>query len=276
MATDPSDNPEMTRIRVAQWNQNAFAVDTAVDRARVIETAGVDLLLAQELPRHRYERLSAALGSEWWSVLSLTCRDGLPEPRSYWGVAVFGRSDAVLRDDRRACEVIPSDNGSEGGLFWRRTLAVPVLADGRSFVAVSMHVRPGATVGHQKLEFVANATQWLTSLPRPTVVEVDANSPGRGGEDDFWRPDPAETERRAWGMNAQHGLVDAWRDSECPKDGQAFTHVLKGRSPGEVRFDHLLVSPDVAVERIAHIWDEATSVGADHALVVADLKLSGL
>ena len=259
---------------MGQWNQNRFARGRAEQRAALVERLGVDVLLAQELPGHRFRAWCDALGEGWWGRFSLTCRAGLPAARSFWGVAVFGRSGAVRPDPTREPMLIGDpDDDSGSGLFWRRTLAVPAVTVAGHVTLVSIHVRPGASVGEQKLEFVANASRWLRSLDRPLVLGVDANSPGRGGRDDFWSPDPQDRERRAWGPNPEHGLKDVWRDHDIPRSGPDFTHVLKGREPAGVRFDHVWVSPDITPLRVEHVWDEAVALGADHALVLADIAL---
>jgi endonuclease/exonuclease/phosphatase family metal-dependent hydrolase len=261
-------------MTVAQWNQNRYARGRAGERAALLEDLGADVLFAQELPGHRFREWCEALGDGWWGRFSLTCRPGLPPARSFWGVAVFGRKGTVDPLETQAPQVIgdPADD-SGSGLFWRRTLAVPAHTSAGPVTLVSIHVRPGASVGVQKLEFVTNVGRWLQHLDRPLVLGVDANSPGPGGKDDFWSPDPEDRERRVWGPRPAHGLTDVWRDHEIVKVGEDYTHVLKGRERVGVRFDHVWVSPDVTPTRVEHVWDEAVALGADHALVLADLEL---
>lgn len=147
----------MSRLRVATWNQNGWDRGQEVGRAELLRSQRVDLLCAQELTFPRFQALLSALGDEWWGVSSLTARDGLPAPSSYWGVAVFGRAAAVARNGEADVIGDPEDDGDGGtGLFWRRTVAVPVLADGAGLTVASVHVRPGAVVGRQKLEGTDN------------------------------------------------------------------------------------------------------------------------
>ena len=274
VSPDGSILGEVETLRVVQWNQNRFAHGRVAERAALLEDRGVDVLLAQELTGHRFRAWCDALGDRWWGRFSLNSRPSLPPARGYWGVAVFGRASVIEPDPARPAQVIgdPGDD-SGSGLFWRRTLAVPARTRAGLLTLVSIHVRPGASVGTKKLEFVTNTGRWLQDLDRPLVLGVDANSPGRGGEDDFWSSDPDDPERRAWGKEPVHGLSDVWRDHEIPKTGESVTHRLKGREPAGVRFDHIWVSPDLTPTRIEHVWDPAVALGADHALVLADIEL---
>ncbi len=253
-------------LRAATWNQNGWDSGREAERAALIRAHGIDLLCAQELTHARYKALLAALGDEWWGVFSLTAREGLPSPSRFWGVAVYGRSGAVTRIG--AAEVIgdPEDESGAAGLFWRRTVAVPVMTQGRQTLTVtSVHVRPGAVVGVQKLAFLARLGRWLSTGPRPLLLGVDANSPGVAddGCEHYWG-----IERDMWGPAATHGLRDSWRSMAKP-----FSPTHRLRSGKGVRFDHLWVSPELQATSHEHLLDEALSVGSDHALVIAGLLL---
>jgi endonuclease/exonuclease/phosphatase family metal-dependent hydrolase len=221
---------------------------------------------SKELNQALYTALLAALGDQWWGVFSLAAREGLRPPSRFWGVAVYGRFGAVTRIG--AADVIgdSEDESGAAGLFWRRTVAVPVMThDGQALTVASVHVRPGAVVGDQKLQFLARLASWLRHGPRPLVLGVDANSPGVAddGSEHYWG-----IERDMWGPAATHGLHDTWRSMAKP-----FSPTHRLRSGKGVRFDHLWVSPELQATSHQHVLDDALSVGSDHALVIADLLL---
>ncbi len=236
----------MSDLRVVTWNQNGWRGGQETQRAALLERQGVDLLCAQELNHARFRALLAALGGAWWGVFSLTACDGLPAPASYWGVAVFGRCGVVERNGDADVIGDPRDEGGRG-LFWRRTVAVPVVAQGVSFTAASVHVRPWAVVGEQKLEFVQRLGQWLTIGPRPLLLGVDANSPR---VDDDGAEHYRGVEAAVWGPTPTHGLRDAWRTAG---QGLSPTYVL--RSGRGVRFDHLWLSDRLSARTCTHVLE---------------------
>lgn len=255
-------------VRVATWNQQAWGTENHGARAAVTLGAGVDLLCAQELSHSRFHGLQDALGAGWWGVHSLSARTDLPPAGSYWGVAMFGRRDRTRPHPDMAADVVgdPEDD-SDTGLFWRRTLHVPLMVDDAWVLhTASIHVRPGERVKEQKLQFVQRIGQWFEEGRRPLVVGVDANAPGlaEGGGEYFWN-----VEQDVWGPNPRHGLRDLWR--EKPGPGPEYTHILPS---GPRRFDHLWASAELMGGPVIHLYDEAIASGSDHALVACDLTLT--
>ena len=265
--TGTGGSPAST-LRACTWNQDGWNRGREAERAALLQELGVDLLCAQELSHSRFKVLLAALGDGWWGVFSLTARDGLPKPSSFWGVAVYGRSDAVTCEGEADVIGDLDDPSGPASLFWRRGVAVPVSTAGVGTLTVaSVHVRPGAVVGKQKLEYVTRLGTWMATAPRPLVLGVDANGPGvqPDGSEGFW-----DVEEAVWGPAAAHGLADTWRSTKQPFSP---THVLKGGKG--VRFDHVWVSRELEASSHKHLLDEAKAVGSDHALVIADLRSAG-
>lgn len=146
-------------------------------------------------------------------MFSLTTRDGLPKPSSFRGVAVYGRSEAVTRAG--AADVIgdPEDSSGPAGLFWRRGVAVPVsTAGGSALTVASVHARPGAVVGKQKLKYVTRLGAWLTTAPRPLVLGVDADSPSVNADGS----EGSGTLRKRCGSFVTHVLRDTWLAEGSP------------------------------------------------------------
>jgi len=251
-------------IRAASANLNGWAAGNEHVRAQAFAAGGLDLVCAQELNASRFRALLASLGDGWWGVHSLTARKGLPATGSFWGVAVFVRTEAVVPDG--AADVIgnPEDD-SDTGLFWRRTIVAPIRTTvGAQCTVASIHVRPGAVVGEQKLQFLGRLGGWLSTAPRPLVLGVDTNSAG------FYETNPKfwGTEDQVWGPQATHGLTDTW-----VRRGHGFsaTHHLRNNT---ARFDQIWTSDNILVQAAEHHLSLAEDYGSDHALVTADLDWS--
>lgn len=259
-------------MKVATWNLDGWAPMRAADKAQLVTDTGVELLCAQELTEPRFIQMLAALGADWWGMHSLEVFPG-HSSRTQWGVAVFGRK-SLGEPDRGGAEVIGSIADDSGaGLFWRRTLLVPVQTQLGRLSVISVHVRPGSVVKRQKLQFLSNLHEWIDRVPDPVVLGVDANSPGNdAGRDHFWEDDQGGVDELGmWGSRPLHRLIDCWG---VGKSTPTFTHKIKRRSThAEVRFDHVLVSPRTTVQTCQHYYDEAVTAGSDHALVVADILI---
>lgn len=172
---DAGRPPSQTPLTVATWNQNGWRAGQERDRAALLDRHGVHLLCAQELNAARFRALHSALGPSWWAVHSLTCR---PAPARF----VLGSRD--LRSQRPLNRRASSGRRHRRPTGRRRHRTVlaphphrPVETPGGRLTVASVHVRPGAVVGAQKLQFVRQLGDWLANGPRPLLLGVDANSP---------------------------------------------------------------------------------------------------
>lgn len=264
----PEMATESSALHVATWNLSAGWTPSAQEtRAALINRSGVELLCAQEVPANRFELLLAALGEDWWGAHSLSVRPGLPYLQNAWGVAVFGRARRVQPDLAAADVIGDTDDESGDGLFWRRTLHVPVTVDnGWPLHVVSVHVRPGSVVDEQKLQFLRQLNEWLKHARRPVLLGVDSNY--AGPDDDGEDAGEWALQQQVWGAGAAHGLRDLWHEHPTEPD---FTHRL-AKSDAPRRIDHLYVSSDLAVVGLRHLYDEAIAAGSDHALVIGEIR----
>ena len=176
-------------LSVATWNLDGWSPLRADDKARLVSAERVDVLCAQELTASRYRQMREALGDAWWGVHSLATPADAPSPRSHWGVAVFGKTAVGQPLESRAKVIGPVSDDSGQGLFWRRTVCVPVETPSGIVHVMSVHVRPGAVVRRQKLQFLENLLGWIGSVEGPLILGVDANSPGNdSGQEHYWTP----------------------------------------------------------------------------------------
>ncbi len=59
-----------------------------------------------------------------------------------------------------------------------------------------------------------------------------------------------------------------------PKGPLAVSHTTgKGANPNERRYDFIFVTPDIRVECVEYLFEEACAAGSDHALVYAKLEI---
>ena len=271
-------------MRVATWNLERRATP---DRLELAQTQDLDLLLAQEVTSAAYEDLRRS-GLFDWSAFSLDHRPRLARgSRSErLGVAVFGRRPIHLR--------------ASGILPWLMRPEKFVLADlelpgWRERVSVaSYHASPG----DGKPECSLQVAHWLELQFGPTILGLDANSPDVDHPDHeqsvfHWQHPPfTHCEPALIGppSKRRHRLEDAHR-LWLARHPDEFQRLVSARPNGPLactydrmrddvgfkpsRFDSVWVSSEFRVDRVDHLWDDASSRpmgGSDHAMVVVDLQ----
>lgn len=133
--------------------------------------------------------------------------------------------------------------------------------------------------------FDAVAT-WLSALPAPIILGIDANGPRIDHPDvtrnEWWVPE----ESSVLGEGAlTEDVLRRWYDAHpdarkhraryYPRGPLADSY-HRGRKGRFVRsrYDSIRTSPGVAVEGVRYLYDEAVAAGSDHALVVAVLAVN--
>jgi endonuclease/exonuclease/phosphatase family metal-dependent hydrolase len=257
-------------VRVVDWNLNGA---TGIERKLAL-LAGLnwDVLLLQEVTTSTWDALLTLGEAGVWS------RPHLPEllrpPRYHSGV--------VVRNGWRVTDsgTIPDVPSPE------RTISAVVDRGTAQIAVASLALPPGVAWGDAgKGRQADRIATWLAARDLPTVVGIDANTP---------RWDRPELEDCVWwneqeplllGDGRRHDLRDAYRSAlaadperratilaERPEGPLAVTHLRgRGANRAECRYDHMLVSPEVDVIALDHLWEEAVAAGSDHALLRAEL-----
>jgi hypothetical protein len=140
--------------------------------------------------------------------------------------------------------------------------------------------------GRTKPETLKRIAEWLSTQDRPIIVGIDANTPETDHPNHemnrwWWKDD----EPSLLGPKPVHKLRDAFRaylhnhpetfeqiQTERPAGPLAILHYRgSGRYRKACRYDFVLVSNEISVEKVEHRFDESLS---DHALVLATLALT--
>lgn len=254
------------RFMAVDWNVNGF-----VRRAQLDLLGGLDWDIAclQEVTRETWPdfRAVADQGDVAFDYLPPLADDG---PK--YGCAVLIRAPARIERFGVMADV-PSPE--------RAAVAV-VTVGGRNLWVGSWAAPPGVTWGRAgKGRQVSRFAAWLRDRPGPTVVGVDRNAPKWErhdlADDEWWN----KHEPLLYGPERVHDLRDVYRvhleanpdlaarvRAERPDGPLAVTHRRRGV---ECRYDAIYASPELTVERVDHLWEEARDVGSDHALVRATL-----
>ena len=260
------------RLRVVDWNLDGFTdVDAKVD---LLADLAWDVCLLQEVTETSWPRLQALGDEALWSA------GHLPELAS----APRYHSAVLVRGDWRVHDLgpVPQVPSPE------RTATARLERDGARLVVASLALPPGVVWGDAgKGRQADRIACWLRACPMPVIVGIDANTPK-------WdRPELADCE---WwndqeplllGADRIHDLRDVYREvlatdprrrtevvAARPDGPLAVSHLRgRGRQQAECRYDHVLASPELAVDGVDYLWGEAVESGSDHALIVADLDL---
>jgi endonuclease/exonuclease/phosphatase family metal-dependent hydrolase len=263
--------PSKEVVRVVDWNLNGA---TGIERKlALLADLDWDVLLLQEVTASTWEALLSLGEAGVWS------RPHLPElfrpPRYHSAVVV--RNGWGLTDSGPVPDV-PSPE---------RTITSVIARGAARIVVASLALPPGVAWGDAgKGRQADRIASWLAARELPTIVGIDANTPrwDRPQLEDcvWWNPQ----EPLLLGVDRRHDLRDAYRAvldadpqrraaifTERPDGPLAVTHVRgRGANRVECRYDHVLVSPEVEVLALDHVWDDALEAGSDHALLRAVLN----
>ncbi len=299
-----------SNLRVVSWNLNARGPDRTHEFIRHLSAVDPDVVLLQEVTRSMFGKLKDGLGPEGTRFFvdgRLSTDVGVRLDGRRWGTAVMLRRQWRIHDAYR----LPDNSCYPGdlvdGLPFKAVMAEVELQVGegetRTVTFVSAHARPAS--GKQGLKskkpaFHAALARWATTASHPVVLGIDANTPNVD------HPDPAKVvyhwpvadqrpheldQGEPWGEDLlldprkMPRLRDAYREvvsrddevwkaqvQENPDGPLATSHVLRGGR--HVRYDHLLV--DEAIRVIDCAYDQAPrhEKVSDHAMLMADLKVS--
>ncbi|MFN2495647.1 MAG: hypothetical protein ABR608_07050 [Pseudonocardiaceae bacterium] len=238
------------RIRVVSWNLDSRPtglLDAKVDLLRQLRP---DLALLQEISRPIYrallphpsahERMHRRARLFSWGALSTDLSN--PRGSGYrLGCAVLGVSTTALLTahvlDKNTFDV---SEAVRLGFQWRTMATRVALSTGELLTVCSFHGRQSVSPAAAALQqaFHTGIAGWLARAPGPAVIGIDTGAP-------IGVADPL------LGAQPEHDL-----------DG-----VLRGSH------DHLWATSDLKVLDVLCLADEATAVGSDHPLLLADLVL---
>lgn len=260
------------QLTVIDWNLDGF---TGIDaKLQLLGELPWEVCLLQEVTSSSWPRLRELGEEACWSG------DHLPplstEPR-YRSAIVF-RGGWRLRDPG-VLEQVPSPE---------RTAVATLERDGRVLTVASLALPPGVSWGDAgKGRQADRIACWLRERTAPVLIGIDANTPKWDRpalvDCEWWN----DQERLLLGEDRIHDLRDLYREAldadparraqalaEAPTGPLATSHV-RGRGERKVacRYDHLLASPELQVEQIEYLWDEAVDAGSDHALLTARVHL---
>jgi endonuclease/exonuclease/phosphatase family metal-dependent hydrolase len=260
-----------TSVRVVAWNLDG---STALDRKlRLLDGLAWDVLLLQEVTRGAWPRLRE-LGKGVWSG------DHLPDLRRPPGhhSAIVARTGCLLID-LGPVPAVPSPE---------RTATGRLRVGGIELAVASLALPPGASWGEAgKGRQADRLAGWLGARAVPMIAGIDADSPvcdAPRPEDGLWWHG---REPLLFGAERAHDLRDAFRDvlvrggdgtagsGAADVAGTLAVPHLWGRDggAGPCRYDHVLVSPEIAVRDVRYLGDAAREAGSEHAVVVADLTV---
>jgi endonuclease/exonuclease/phosphatase family metal-dependent hydrolase len=260
-------------LRFATWNINNRKYSKKHED--FIKALGIDILALQECSQDFFTN---AMVSGLYSSCSysLDLRTPLPEE------GMSRRLGCAILSNRKIC----STKLVESVDFLERTLVCEIDCESKQLLACSFHMPPGVSWGRVKPETFIKLSEWLSSNTGTTVAGMDANAPKSDMpnlEDNEWWWDE---EPLFLGKEAFHSLKDSYRIfleqnpdirnqvvKENPKGPLAISHVRgRGKNRTPCRYDFVLVSPDISVDKVQYLYDESVEAGSDHALVLADVK----
>lgn len=170
-----------------------------------------------------------------------------------------------------------------------RSLLAEIALDGETVVVGSFHATPGTgEVGGVKVHgwkpfFHGAVAVELAGIERPFVFAIDANEPLSETVDSItfhWEDDRSRVEKlqALLGLEPRHRGRDLFREWLTMRRGDpASADVLLATyapsSAFQRRFDSMWATPDFDLLDFATHLDEVVSVGGDHAMLVAVLRL---
>ena len=265
---------EAAALRVGTWNLNGRTRGDRAGLRDAVQSQALDVLLLQEVRPSAFKEFAADFDDAAFS-LDLERKDG--ETNGRHGCAILVRGPVRLLDD--GVDLVYRLPQPERGLVARASWG------NHRLDLLSWHSANAAQHGPQVKDQAYRAIiDVLAGWGDTGVAGMDTNFPS--DPVDLQAADEAET-RPEWrfhfdllGPSPQHDLVDAARallEREPSSLGviPAAGPLAKTYRAGvhDVRFDRLLVTRDIRVAAIEHLYDEVVPAYSDHALLVAALTI---
>jgi hypothetical protein len=172
-------------------------------------------------------------------------------------------------------------------LLFRRSLAVSTSHGSTTLTLLSCYAPTNTGPGRrERPDCFSTLADWLSTLPAPIVLGMDANGP---------RVDHPDIEQSRWwtteealvlGPGAQtEDVLRLWyaghpaelkRRVRYYPNGPLADSYHRGRKGKHLRcrYDSVRVSPGISVTDVRYLYEEAARAGSDHALVIAQLELA--
>ena len=281
-------------MRVITWNVNSFNPARSDDKLHLLELVDWDVALLQEVGVSAFEVFTSG---SFCGVHAVSLLGGAWDKRAH-GVAILVRGGATIGEG----ELVPIEEDAEAEAdHWRRAriMSARVSLGGADLTVASFHAPDAAGQRAERTRKVAlkmrlfrSLDLWVRSTTSPLVIGMDGNV-----WEDSVEPtalDPLSEfydQSRFHDSGADHGLRDAMYEHLTrnrpdllerrlklgvrPEDGAlAVTYQRSTNNYPKVnRMDRIYVSRDFRVQDVETFYDEALTVGSDHALVVADVEL---
>jgi endonuclease/exonuclease/phosphatase family metal-dependent hydrolase len=283
----------MTTLRIATWNVNAFNPARAGDKLRLLDLIEWDVALLQEVGGTTFATFTSG---PLRGVHALQLVEGYSGKKAH-GVAILVKGDAELAEQT----LIPlDDDGALDPRYSARALHARLRLRGANLCVASFHAPHAAAkdpAQRQQYRDRKNAVyraldRWVREQATPLIVGMDGNVWNDATEPMQLPPDDERfAERTFHDPAATHGLRDAFLEhlrgnrpdllrrrqllGHNPNDGAlAVTYQRSSNNHPKVnRMDRIYVSPELVVRNVETLYDEALTVGSDHAMVVAELEL---
>lgn len=286
----------MSSFTVMSWNIDARG-DGLKDRIGDLARFEADVVLLQEVPRRSVAALSNSAGFAW-AELAVMHSEPVDGPSARLGTAILGSERVSLRGVGQVPQERFIEAGVRAGMseaevcdrtgWFHRNLYADVEVDGLTLRVCSFHARPATggrpgkpPLGYARQLFHRVCADWAAEHHGSMLFGVDANSPFVDHPDpERWQPSMAG-DAMLIGPEPRHHLTDAlyrWLDdhpeelkrirARRPDGPLAVSYVTTGAAR-EVRYDHLFVTDDFAVEAITYRPPGAD--GSDHGAILARL-----
>ncbi len=281
-------------MRIATWNVNTFNPRRAADKLRLLELIDWDVALLQEVGVSTFETFTSG---SLRGVHAVAALGGAWDERAH-GVAILVR-DSLSIEDSGLVPIEPDASGEADQWRRARILSARVRMGETVLTVASFHAPDAAGVGEErvrkigvKMRLFRALDAWVRTASSPLVVGMDGN---------VWTDsidpmplDPKDAfydQHRFHNAGADHGLRDVLHEhlrmnrpellerrrrlGLRPDDGALAVTYQRATNnhPRVNRMDRIYVSWDFRVRGVETLYDEALTVGSDHAMVVADLEV---
>jgi len=258
---------------MASWNVRGMP--HPADQLGLLADQNSDILLLQDVGP---SAVNAVADSHLW----LNLADTWSFPISSQGVARRGGCLIAVKGDWVLTPTLPTLDA----LLSNRSLAVTATHGGVALTLLSCYAPTNTGPGRkQRPAYFAALAAWLSTVPAPIVLGMDANGPRVDHPDieqsKWWAQEealvlgagtPTEDVLRLW--YADHPAELKRRLRYYP-NGPLADSYHRGRRGKYLRcrYDSIRVSLGIHVLDVRYLYEEAVQAGSDHALVITDIEL---